>query len=150
MIIFQLLNLKDFQKADKKNEENVDIKISAQCNRVAVIDGHTETVQVKLKNKASIDEIKAAWREFIALPQQYELPSAPANPVHYFEEKNYPQPKLHRNIDKAMAVSVGRLRECPIFDYKFVITSHNTIRGAAGGAILNAELMYKMGYLKNI
>ena len=142
--------LKILGRVDGDKIENVDIKISAQCNRVAVIDGHTEAVQVKLKSRASEEEIKAAWREFTSLPQQYGLPSAPAHPIHYFEEKNYPQPKLHRNIDKAMAVSVGRLRECPIFDYKFVITSHNTVRGAAGGAILNAELMYKMGYLKNI
>jgi aspartate-semialdehyde dehydrogenase len=130
--------------------ENSDFRISAQCNRVAVIDGHTETVQVKLKKKATIEEVKNAWREFSALPQKLDLPSAPLRPVHYFEEKNYPQPKLHRNIDKAMAVSVGRLRECPLFDFKFVIIFHNTIRGAAGGAILNAELMKDLGYFKNL
>jgi len=142
--------LKIMGKFNGNSVENIDMRISAQCNRVAVIDGHTETVQVRLKRKASIEEIKSVWREFSSLPQQYNLPSAPLQPVHYFEEKNYPQPKLHRNIDKAMAVSIGRLRECPLFDYKFVITSHNTVRGAAGGAILNAELMQKMGYFKNI
>jgi len=70
-------------------------------------------------------------------------PTAPHQPIHYFHEENFPQPKLHRMIDKGMACSIGRLRECPIFDYKFTILSHNTIRGAAGGAVLNAELMFK-------
>lgn len=128
--------------------DNLDLKISAQCNRVAVLDGHLETVQVKLKQKASAEDIKKVWREFSAVPQKLNLPMAPVKPVHYFEEEKFPQPKLHRNIDKAMAVSVGRLRECPLFDYKFVVLSHNTVRGAAGGAILNAELMRDTGYLK--
>jgi len=75
-----------------------------------------------------------------------DLPSAPKQPIAYFYEEKYPQPKIHRNIDKGMAVAVGRLRECPIFDYKFVIISHNTIRGAAGGTILIAELMKAKGY----
>lgn len=121
-------------------------KISAQCNRVAVIDGHTETVQVKLKKKASVEEVKSALENFRGLPQDLGLPSAPLRPIHYFGQENYPQPRLHRNLDKGMAVSVGRLRECPIFDYKFVLVSHNTARGAAGGAILNAELMLGSGY----
>lgn len=129
---------------------NKNFTISAQCNRVAVIDGHLETVQVKLKKKASKEEILQAWGGFSGMPQQLDLPMAPIKPVHYFEENKYPQPKLHRNIDKAMAVSVGRLRECPLFDYKFVVLSHNTIRGAAGGAILNAELMLKQGYFKTV
>jgi aspartate-semialdehyde dehydrogenase len=124
--------------------------ISAQCNRVAVIDGHLETVQVKFKNKPSKEEIVKAWNEFKSVPQELSLPSAPIQPVKYFYEDKYPQPKIHRNIDKGMAASVGRLRECPIFDYKFVVLSHNTIRGAAGGTILIAELMKAKGYFGNI
>ncbi len=121
--------------------KNLEMKISAQCNRVAVMDGHTECVQVKLKKKTSIEEIKEVWKNFSAEPQRLKLPSAPEKPIHYFEEAKYPQPRIHRNIDKGMAVAIGRLREDNLFDYKFVIISHNTIRGAAGGAILCAELM---------
>jgi aspartate-semialdehyde dehydrogenase len=134
----------------KEGVEAASFSISAQCNRVAVIDGHLETVQVKLKKKATKEEIIELWNTYTSMPQQYELPSAPVRPVRYYHEPNYPQPKLHRNTDKGMAVSVGRLRECPLFDYKFVIMSHNTIRGAAGGTILNAELMMKLGYLSEI
>ena len=121
-------------------------RLSAQCNRVCVLDGHLECVSVKFKKKPSKDEIKKAWTTFKSLPQELELPSAPLNPIHYFEEEKYPQPKLHRNLDKGMAVSIGRLRDCSLFDYKFVLLSHNTIRGAAGAAILNAELMLKKGF----
>jgi len=140
--------LKILGKLNSNSVLNLELKISAQCNRVAVLDGHLETVQVKLKEKASIDDIKNVWREFSGVPQKMKLPMAPENPIYYFEEEKFPQPKLHRNIDKAMAVSIGRLRECPLFDYKFVVLSHNTVRGAAGGAILNAELMIQTGYLK--
>lgn len=118
-----------------------DIKISASCNRVSVVDGHLESVQIKFKTKPEKNEIINVWKNFIGEPQKYNLPLAPKNPIHYFDEENYPQPKLHRNIDKAMAVAVGRLRECSLFDYKFTVLSHNTVRGAAGGAILCAELM---------
>lgn len=126
-----------------KNNKVSDLKIniSAQCNRVAVLEGHTECVQLNFKRKVTSNEIIKAWKDFSGLPQKLKLPSAPLHPVHYFSEEKYPQPKIHRNIDKAMAVSAGRLREDSIFDYKFVILSHNTIRGAAGGAILCAELM---------
>lgn len=127
--------------------DNLDFKISAQCNRVQVIDGHLECVQVKFKNKPSIEEIKQAWKEFKGEPQKYDLPLAPVQPIHYFEEDKYPQPRVHRNIDKGMAVAVGRLRECSLFDYKFVILSHNTVRGAAGGAILCGELMKAKGLI---
>lgn len=126
------------------------IKISAQCNRVPVIDGHTECVQVKLKNKASKKDLIEIFRSFSSKPQELNLPTAPVNPIYYFDNDKFPQPKLHRNIDKGMAVSVGRLRECEIFDFKFVILSHNTVRGAAGGTILAAELMKSMNYLKGI
>ena len=125
---------------------NNEIKISAQCNRVAVLDGHTECVQVKLKKKASVDEIKNAWKNFSGRPQKLNLPTAPVKPIYYFEEDKYPQPRIHRNLDKGMAISIGRLREDPLFDYKFVVLSHNTNRGAAGGALLCAELMKAEGY----
>jgi aspartate-semialdehyde dehydrogenase len=123
------------------------IAISASCNRVAVQDGHLECASVKLSSEASIEAIKAAWSEFSGEPQQLNLPTAPSHPIHFFEEPNYPQPKLHRNIDNGMSVSIGRLRKCVLLDYKFVLLSHNTIRGAAGGAILNAELAHKKGLL---
>lgn len=133
---------------NKNKIDFADIKISAQCNRVAVIDGHTETVQVKLKKKVSKEEIIKVWNEFTAEPQKLNLPYAPQNPIVYLEGDKYPQPKLHRNLGKAMTVSIGRLRECSLFDYKFVVLSHNTVRGAAGGTILIAELMKAKGYLE--
>jgi aspartate-semialdehyde dehydrogenase len=123
--------------------------ISAQCNRVAVMDGHMACVSVKLKNQASHEEIIHAWQTFSGIPQEMNLPLAPKNPVIYFQDEKHPQPKLHRNLDKGMAVSVGRLRKCSLFDWKFAILSHNTIRGAAGCAILNAELMVETGYIKS-
>lgn len=128
----------------QKTIQPATFKISAQCNRVAVSDGHVECVSVKLKKKASQKQMIDAWNSFTSKPQQLQLPLAPAKPIYYFEEEAFPQPKLHRLLDKGMAVSIGRLRECPLFDYKFVILSHNTIRGAAGGALLNAELLEKM------
>jgi len=122
-------------------------KIGAQCNRINVSDGHTECVQVKLNQKVRKEEIINAWKEFIGEPQNLSLPSAPKRPLHYFNEPNYPQPKFQRNLENGMSVSIGRLREDPLFDYKFVLLSHNTARGAAGGAILCAELMKAKGYI---
>ncbi len=127
-----------------------EIKTSAQCNRVSVIDGHTENVQIKFKKKPSKNEIIEAWKEFKSLPQILDLPSAPQKPIHYFEEDHLPQPRLNRNLENGMAVSVGRLRDCEIFDYKFTVLSHNTVRGAAGGTLLVAELMKAQGYLDGI
>ncbi|MBN2279014.1 MAG: aspartate-semialdehyde dehydrogenase [Candidatus Marinimicrobia bacterium] len=124
-----------------------DIKFSAQCNRVAVIDGHLEALSIKLKTQTNVEEIKQCWANFKGEPQELELPMAPKKPVVYFEEENLPQPKLQRNLDKGMAVSVGRLQPCPVLDFKFIALSHNTVRGAAGAAILNAELIYKKGLL---
>lgn len=121
--------------------------LSAQCTRVSVADGHLACVSVKFKKKANASEIIAAWREFEGEPQRLKLPMAPKHPVIYLEDERHPQPKLHRTLEGGMAVSVGRLRECPLFDWKFIILSHNTIRGAAGGAILNAELMVKKNLL---
>ncbi|MBU1113848.1 MAG: aspartate-semialdehyde dehydrogenase [Bacteroidetes bacterium] len=129
---------------------NNDIKISAQCNRVAVIDGHLETVQVEFENKPTKEEIIEAWENFKGVPQELNLPFAPVKPVHYFSQNNLPQPKLQRDIENGMAASVGRLREDPLFHYKFIVLSHNTVRGAAGGTILNAELLKAQGYLDKI
>lgn len=120
--------------------------LSAQCTRVSVADGHLACVSVKLKKKANASEIIAAWNEFEGEPQQLKLPMAPKRPIIYLEDERHPQPKLHRTLEGGMAVSVGRLRECSLFDWKFIILSHNTIRGAAGCAILNAELMAEKGY----
>ena len=118
-----------------------EFKINAQCNRVNVTDGHTECVQVTLSKKASVDEIIESWNNFKSIPQEMNLPLAPLKSIHYCSNDDFPQAKHQRNIDKGMAVSVGRLQKDKIFDYSFVILSHNTIRGAAGGAILCAELM---------
>lgn len=125
-----------------------DFKISAQCNRVAVIDGHTESVQLKFINKPSKEEMINVWNSFSSEPQKLNLPSAPKNPLIYLEGDKYPQPKLHRSLGNGMSVSVGRLRDCSLFDYKFTVLSHNTIRGAAGGTILIAELLKAKGYLE--
>jgi len=141
--------LKILGKLNSSNKIDLaDIKISAQCNRVAVIDGHTECVQVKFKKKPTKEEIIEALTSYRSEPQKLNLPTAPKQPIHYFEENKYPQPKTHRNLEGGMAVSVGRLRECPLFDYKFVVLSHNTILGAAGGTILIAELMKDKNLLK--
>jgi aspartate-semialdehyde dehydrogenase len=121
--------------------------LSAHCNRVAVDDGHTESVSVKLKKKATPDEIIAAWREFRGAPQQLALPSAPEQPVIYLEQRDRPQPRLDRDLGAGMATTVGRLRPCPLLDWKFTVLSHNTIRGAAGAALLNAEMLKAQGYL---
>jgi len=121
--------------------------MSAQCNRVAVEDGHTEAVTVKLKKKAKPAEIIAAWNEFRAEPQKLGLPSAPAQPVAYLEQPDRPQPRFDVDAGTGMTATVGRLRPCSVFDWKFTVLSHNTIRGAAGAAILNAELLKAQGYL---
>lgn len=120
--------------------------ITTQCLRVPVSDGHTAAVFVSFDKKPSIDEIKKKWAEFKGVPQELELPSAPKQFLNYFEEDNRPQAKLDRNIENGMAVSMGRLREDSQYDYKFVCLSHNTLRGAAGGAVLMAELLAAKGY----
>lgn len=122
--------------------------ITTQCLRVPVSDGHTAAVFVKFKNKPSKEEILDIWANFRGVPQELELPSAPKQFIHYFQEDDRPQAKLDRNLEHGMAVSVGRLREDTIFDYKFVSLSHNTLRGAAGGAVLLAELLAAKGYLE--
>jgi aspartate-semialdehyde dehydrogenase len=132
--------LKILGRLTKNGVHSHHMRISAQCNRVAVQDGHTECVSIKLRAEGTAEELIHAWTSFSAEPQKLNLPTAPLSPIYYFSDHRYPQPKLHRGIDKGMAVSIGRLRPCPLLDYKFVLLSHNTIRGAAGGAILNAEL----------
>ena len=120
--------------------------ITTQCIRVPVTDGHTAAVFVKFENKPSKEEILKAWAEFKGKPQELQLPNAPEQFITYFEEDNRPQAALDRDIYGGMGVTVGRLREDTLFDYKFVGLSHNTLRGAAGGAVLIAELLYKEGY----
>ena len=121
--------------------------MSAQCNRVAVEDGHTESVAVRLKQKAQPEEMIAAWNDFRAEPQQLRLPSAPAQPVVYMTAPDRPQPRFDCDLGAGMTTSVGRLRKCNVLDWKFTVLSHNTIRGAAGAALLNAELLKAKGYL---
>lgn len=137
--------LKILGKFQDTHIEPASMVISAQCNRVPVTDGHMVSVSLKLKAKASKQDVIQAWREFTGDVYQMGLPLAPQQPIHYLEEDNSPQPKLHRHLEKGMAAAVGRLRECPIFDFKFSLLSHNTIRGAAGGAVLCGELLLKTG-----
>jgi aspartate-semialdehyde dehydrogenase len=122
-------------------------RVSAHCNRVAVVDGHTETVSVEFSSKPSLADIRNALESFRGEPQNRNLPSAPCRPVIYMEEANRPQPRKDAERERGMAAFVGRLRPCPVLDYKFVVLSHNTIRGAAGAAVLNAELMHSEGML---
>ena len=133
--------------ADGKITLRDDICITTQCLRVPVSDGHTAAVFVRFKNKPTIEEIKEKWANFSGEPQKLGLPSAPKQFIHYFEEDNRPQAKLDRNLEGGMAVSCGRLREDTQYDYKFVCLSHNTLRGAAGGAVLMAELLCAQGWM---
>ena len=121
--------------------------ITAQCLRVPVLDGHTASVFVSFEKKPAKEEILARWASFKGLPQELELPSAPKQFIHYFEEDNRPQARLDRDIEGGMAVSAGRLREDTVYDFKFVGLSHNTLRGAAGGAVLIAELLKAQGFI---
>lgn len=121
--------------------------ISAQCVRCAVADGHLACVFVSFDKKPSVEEIKSAWSDFAGPPQELKLPHAPAPFITYFEQDDRPQTRLDRDVEGGMGVAVGRLREDVIFDYKFVCLSHNTVRGAAGGAVLTAEFLYAKGYL---
>ncbi len=125
-----------------------ELAISAHCNRVPVVDGHTACVSVAFDGrKPELEETIRLWRGFRSVPQQLNLPSAPQEPIVYRDEPNRPQPRKDRDIDQAMAVVVGRLRPCKVFDLRFVGLHHNTVRGAAGGAILTAELMAQRGII---
>jgi aspartate-semialdehyde dehydrogenase len=127
--------------------EMADFAVSAQCNRVAVRNGHLEAVSVKLKRPATQAEVAAAFTGYRGEPQRLGLPSAPDPAILLYTAEDRPQPRLDRLAGNGMATCVGRLRPDPLFDYKFIVLGHNTIRGAAGGAILNGELLYAQGYL---
>lgn len=122
--------------------EDAPIRLSAQCNRVPVREGHLECVSVEFEGRVEAKELVAAWADFTAEPQRLQLPSAPAHPIIYRDEPDRPQPLRDRLAGDGMTVTVGRLRPCQVLDYRFVCLSHNTIRGAAGAALLNAELAY--------
>ena len=122
-------------------------KVSAHCNRVPVVDGHTVTVSVEFSSQPTEADLRNAFETFSSTPQQRDLPSAPKRPVQYMPEADRPQPRKDAERERGMAAFIGRLRPCPVFDWKFVALGHNTIRGAAGAAVLNAELMHSEGLL---
>ncbi|PJZ70765.1 aspartate-semialdehyde dehydrogenase [Leptospira perolatii] len=139
--------LKCLGKVENGKIVHAEIKISAHCNRVPVFDGHTVCVSVKLKKKASREDILQAWASFKGEPQDLGLPLAPNPPIIYREEQDRPQPRLDLDTGKGMSTVIGRLRPDSLLDWKYVVLSHNTVRGAAGAAVLNAELMYKKNLL---
>ena len=124
------------------------VKVSAHCNRVPVVDGHTETVAVALDEKPSLADLRAAFEGFSGAPQRLSLPSSPERPIVFLDQPNRPQPRFDAGRGRGMTVSVGRLRPCPVLGWKFVALGHNTVRGAAGAAVLNAELMQAEGLLE--
>jgi len=128
-------------------EDSAPFAMSAQCNRVAVEDGHMESVTIRLKRKAQADEMIAAWNDFRGEPQRLGLPTAPKQPVLYMCAPDRPQPRFDVDLGAGMTTAVGRLRKCNVLDWKFTVLSHNTIRGAAGAALLNAEFLKARGYL---
>ena len=125
-----------------------DLVISAQCIRVPVLNGHTATVSVSFRKKPTREELISALRNYKGLPQERNLPSAPKHFIQYLEEDNRPSVLEDVNFEKGMGISIGRLREDHLFDYKFVGLSHNTLRGAAGGGVLSAEMLVELGYIK--
>jgi aspartate-semialdehyde dehydrogenase len=133
-------------KLDNDRVTPLAARMTAHCNRVAVEDGHTESVSIELESKPGRDEILAAWREFHPLCGQ-NLPTAPQQPVEFTAAEDRPQPRLDRMRGRGMTATVGRLRPCTLLDWKFTVLSHNTIRGAAGAALLNAELLASQGKL---
>ncbi len=134
-------------RVNSDHVDMADFSMTAHCNRVAVEDGHTESVSVKLKKKASAEEIIATLNGFRSTPQELKLPLAPEQPIVYDAAPDRPQPRFDVDRGKGMTVSVGRLRPCGVLDWKFTVLSHNTIRGAAGAALLNAELLKVQGLL---
>ncbi|WP_446741893.1 aspartate-semialdehyde dehydrogenase [Silvibacterium acidisoli] len=132
---------------DGKIVRPLDARMTAHCNRVPVEDGHTESVSIKLTRPATREQILEAWAEFKPLAGR-DLPMAPAQPIEFLSQDDRPQPRVDKNRGRGMAASVGRLRPCTLLDWKFTVLSHNTIRGAAGAAILNAELLVSLGKLE--
>jgi len=124
-----------------------DFAVSAHCNRVLVEDGHTESISVSLKTKVALEDVLEAWRSYRSVPQERDLPFAPKHPIIVREERDPAPVKFDLNVEHGMATVVGRLRPCPVLQFKYTALSHNTIRGAAGAALLNAELMKSEGYL---
>jgi aspartate-semialdehyde dehydrogenase len=122
-------------------------RVSAHCNRVPVVDGHTVTISVELSSKPGEADLREAFARYASVPQERKLPSAPPSPVIYMEQKDRPQPRKDVERERGMAAFIGRLRPCPVLDYKFIALGHNTVRGAAGAAVLNAELMHSEGLL---
>jgi aspartate-semialdehyde dehydrogenase len=128
--------------------EDATFRVSAQVNRVPTIDGHLMTIAMKLRRRSSVEELRGAIESFRGEPQERSLPSAPKQPIHFIEGNDRPQPRLDRDRERGMSVSVGRLRPCPLLDFRMVALVHNTIRGAAGAALLNAEVMEARGLLR--
>ncbi len=143
----QTETLKILGRLEGDRFEPLPARVSAHCNRVPVVDGHTVTVSVELSAKPSEADLRAAFESFTSIPQERKLPSAPPRPVICMHLPNRPQPRKDVERERGMAVFVGRLRSCPVLDYKFVALGHNTVRGAAGAAVLNAELMFSEGML---
>ncbi|HUK88505.1 MAG TPA: aspartate-semialdehyde dehydrogenase [Terriglobales bacterium] len=133
-------------RLDGKQVTGAGFAISVHCNRVAVEEGHTESVSVKLRRPATAEEIIAAWSGFRGVPQELRLPNAPERPLEYDPAADRPQPRLDVDRGAGMTATLGRLRPCSLLDWKFTVLSHNTIRGAAGAALLNAELLKAQGY----
>jgi len=125
-----------------------DFKVSAHCHRVNVLDGHLEAVSIAFRHRPNKEQLIEVMTSFTSVPQALNLPSAPQRPVVYLEEMDRPQPRLDRDVERGMATVVGRVRRCNVLDYKFDLLGHNTIRGAAGAAILNAELLMAEGWLR--
>jgi aspartate-semialdehyde dehydrogenase len=134
---------------DGKRFIDASFVFSAHCNRVSVRDGHTETVSVTLRGSPSPDAVKSAMRDFRGRPQELKLPTAPERPIHVLDGRDRPQPILDRDTERGMAAVVGRVREDPAMGIKYVVLTHNTIRGAAGASVLNAELLAAEGCLGN-
>lgn len=141
-------SLKMLGRMNGRAIEPADFPISAQCNRVPVEDGHTESVSVKLKQSAAREALIEAFSSFRGQPQELRLPNAPEQPLVFLDQPDRPQPALDVNCGAGMSVTIGRLRPCNLLDWKFTLLSHNTIRGAAGAALLNAELLKAQGYLQ--
>jgi aspartate-semialdehyde dehydrogenase len=139
--------LKIFSRLEGQDLVAPSMVVSASCARVPVTEGHLASVSVALKKSVSLDDIRLAFEGFSSPLASMGLPSAPCRPIHFFAQMDAPQPKLHRMIERGMAVSVGALRLCPLFDCKFFVLSHNVIRGAAGGSVLTGELLVKQNWV---